>query len=62
MTLVIDKFSQKVAKKNEDSIANGVVSRSRALPGTFWILVSVGIIDPGYSSRRENKPKKEAGD
>jgi hypothetical protein len=62
VTLVIDKFSQKVAKKNEDSITNGVVSSSDTLPETFWTSVYIGVANPNYGSWREDKPEEETCD
>ena len=65
MTLIIDKFSQKVAKKNEDSIANGVCLKEGHVQKTSLFRSDAPSSSLGgvrYPPRREQEPEKETGD
>jgi hypothetical protein len=65
VTLVIDKFSQKVAKKNEDSIANGVCLKEGHVQKTSLFrsdAPSASLGGARYPPRREEEPEKETGD
>jgi hypothetical protein len=65
VTLVIDKFSQKVAKKNEDSIANGVCLKEGLVQKTSLFRSDAHSASLGgvrYPPWREEKPEKETSD